>query len=238
MDVTRRDFLYCAAVTATAAALTPRRRGGRAPLGAGCALLDLGAHCTLRESLVGYQAALAGSEIVAGSMLIVPAALVIGGAAARRIVRHIEDGGTLILESGAIFAEPADSEFRAHRDALRDLLGVDVDPPRRLARERTRVPYAEFHWPSPTLVRDYSAIVPVDAHGDERIACVGDTTVALARRRGRGLIIFLGSPIGPALWAGDAEARRWLHEAFRRSECDASPGSPSLNGPDCRGITG
>lgn len=216
MDVTRREFLCCAAASATAAALTPRRRAGRASSGAGCIVLDLGEHCTLRESAAGYQAALAGLETLAGSVLIVPAALAIGGAAARRIVRHVEEGGTLILESGATFAAPASSGFRAHRDALRDLFGVAVDPPRRLARDRTRVPYVEFRWPSPTLVRDFSAILPVDAHNGEHIACVGDITVALARRHGRGMLIFLGSPIGPALWAGDAEARRWLHEVLRR----------------------
>lgn len=214
MEVTRREFLYCTA--ATAAALATERPQRRAPLGA-CVLLDLGEHCALRESLAGYRLALAGAETVAGSVLIVPAALAIAGVAARRIVRHVEGGGTLILESGAMFAAAASPEFRGHRDALRELLGLDVEGPRHLVREGTSIPYVEFRWPSPTLVRDFSAIVPVDAHDGERIARVDDTTVALARRRGRGMLIFLGSPIGPALWAGDAEARRWLHEILRRA---------------------
>jgi hypothetical protein len=34
--------------------------------------------------------------------------------------------------------------------------------------------------------------------------------VALMRRVGRGTLLFLGSPLGPALWADDAEARRLL----------------------------
>lgn len=181
-------------------------------------MLDLGEQCTLRESLAGYQAALDGAKSVAGSVLIVPAALAIVGAAARRIVRHVEDGGTLILESGATFAAPESPEYRAHRDALRELLGVRVGPPRPLVREGPRVPFVEFRWPSPTLIRDFSAIVPVDAHDGERIARVEETTVALARRRGRGMLIFLGSPIGPALWAGDAEARRWLREVLSCTE--------------------
>lgn len=216
MDVTRREFLFGAA--ATAATLSLRSRGRRASLGGGCILLDLGEHCALRESLAGYQAALAGVESVAGSVLIVPAAGAMAGAAARRIVRHVEQGGTLILESGATFAPPASAAFRDHRDALREVLGLDVEPPRALGREGTRVPYVEFRWPSPTLVRDFSAIVPVDARDGEQIARVEDTTVALARRRGRGMLIFLGSPIGPALWAGDAEARRWLHEVLRQAQ--------------------
>lgn len=217
MDVTRRDFLYCAAATAAAAALAPRRRAGRTSLGGGCVVLDLGEHCALRESLAGYQAALASLDTVAGTILIVPAALAIAGAAARHVVRHVEAGGMLILESGAMFSAPAGPDFLGHRDALRDLLGLHVQPPRRLSRNGRRVPYVEFCWPSPSLVRDFSAIVSVDAHDAEGIARVGDTTVAVARRRGRGTLVFLGSPIGPALWAGDAEARRWLHEVLREA---------------------
>ena len=214
MAVTRREFLSCAA--ASAAALATRSRVRRPSLGDGCSLLDLGEQCALRESLAGYQDALAGPQTVTESVLIVPAALGIAGAAARRIDRHLEDGGTLILESGAIFATPASRDFREHRDALRDL-GLQVEAPRRFARERMRVPYVEFRWPTPVLIRDFGAIVPTDAHNDGCIARVEDTSVALVRRRGRGTLLFLGSPIGPALWAGDAEARRWLHEVLRRS---------------------
>lgn len=215
MEVTRREFLYCAA--ATAAALAPRPRNRRASLGGGCVVLDLGEDCALRESLAGYQMALAGAEAIAGSILIVPAALALHGAAARRIVRHVDDGGTLILESGAVFAAAASPEFRGHRDALRELLGLDVEAPRSLVRAGRRTPYVEFRWPSHALIRDFSAIVPVGAHDGERIADVEDIAVALVRRCGRGTLIFLGSPIGPALWAGDAEARHWLQEVLRRA---------------------
>jgi len=213
MDVTRREFLYCAA--ATTAALASRRSEERSPLG-GCILLDLGAQCALRESVSGYRGALAGAASVAGSILIVPAALAIEGLAARRIVRHVEGGGTLVLESGATFAAMTSREFREHRDALRALLGLDIEAPRRLVRHGTSVPYVEFRWPSTVLVRDFGAVVPVHAHDTEWIARVDDATVAIARRRGHGTLVFLGSPIGPALWSGDAEARRWLHEVLRQ----------------------
>lgn len=217
MDVTRREFVRCATAAATAATLAPRSRGRRASLGTGCVLLDLGEQCVLPESLAGYRAALTGPKTVAGPVMIVPAALSIAGAAARRITRHVEEGGRLILESGAIFAAPASREFHGHRDALRDLLGVEVEAPRASLRARARVPYVEFRWPSPALVRDFSAIVPVcarDGEGIARIEDTEDTTVAIARRRGRGMIVFLGSPIGPSLWAGDVEARRWLDEVL------------------------
>jgi hypothetical protein len=211
MDVTRREFLGAAAVTAAAIVRTPR--GWRRPpsLGSGgCRLLDLGEHCALRESFAGFEATLAGAGPTASAMMIVPAALAIPPATARRLVRHVESGGSLILESGAGFAPPAGPAFRAHRDLLRDYLDLDVEPPRPVARGRMRVPYVEYSWPSRALVRDFSRIVPVHARDGEAIARVDDAIVGIARRIGRATLIFLGSPLGPALWAGDAEARRWL----------------------------
>jgi hypothetical protein len=212
MDVTRREFVCCAAVTAAALARGELRR--HPSLGSSCVLLDLGEQCALPESLAGYRAAIAGAKGAAGQVMIVPAALSIGGAAARHIARHVEDGGRLILESGAMFAAPASREFREHRDAIRELIGVEAEPPRSLLRDGARVPYVEFSWPSRALVRDFSAVVPIGVCDGERIAHVKDTTVAVARRRARGMIVFLGSPIGPALWAGDIEARRWLDEVL------------------------
>ena len=161
MDVTRREFLSCAA--ASAAALATQSRLGRSSSGDRCVLLDLGNDCALRESLAGYERTLPAMDAIAGSTLIVPGALGIPGLAARRIVRHVDGGGTLILESGAMFAAPTSPEFRRHRDALHDLFGLHVEVPRRLVRERSRVPYVELYWPTHTLVRDFSAVVPVHA---------------------------------------------------------------------------
>jgi len=45
----------------------------------------------------------------------------------------------------------------------------------------------------------------------DNIAWAGELPVALKRRVGAGTLIYLGSPVGPALWAGDVEAKRWLH---------------------------
>jgi hypothetical protein len=213
MDVTRREFLGAAAVTAAATVRSPRAWQRRPALGAsGCQLLDLGEHCALRESFAGFEATLATAGPTASAVVIVPAALAIPPATARFLVRHIESGGTLLLESGAGFAAPASPAFLAHRDLLRDALDLDVEAPRPLARRRMRVPYVEYRWPSRALVRDFSRIVPVHARAGEAIARVDEATVGIARRVGRGMLIFLGSPLGPALWAGDAEARRWLLE--------------------------
>jgi len=45
----------------------------------------------------------------------------------------------------------------------------------------------------------------------DNIAWAGELPVALKRRVGAGTLIYLGSRGGPALWAGDVEAKRWLH---------------------------
>jgi hypothetical protein len=43
--------------------------------------------------------------------------------------------------------------------------------------------------------------------------------VAALRRTGSGAILFLGSPIGPALWSGDAQARAWLGSVLAAFVC-------------------
>jgi hypothetical protein len=192
-------------------------------------LLDLKEHCCLGESVAGYETALTGFGLRwmhadAGSVsrcavLIVPAALEIPPAAAEAIVSRLEGGASVILESGAAFAQK--QEFRAHRDVLRDSLQVRIEAPVRLWPEHSSsrgIPYVDYTWPSPAKVRDFSRVVPLAdrVDGGEIIAWVDGLPVALKRRRGRGTLIFLGSPLGTALWAGDAEARRWFSDVLRK----------------------
>ena len=58
-------------------------------------------------------------------------------------------------------------------------------------------------------------ICRLSTQAGEVIAWVDGLPVALKRPGGRGNLIFLGSPLGPALWAGDAQARRWLLDCLR-----------------------
>ena len=93
--------------------------------------------------------------------------------------------------------------------------GVHIEAPVRLwpGRGARGVPYVDYRWPSSAKIRDFSRVVPLGRQSEgegEIIARVEGLPVALKRRLGRGHLIFLGSPLGPALWAGDAEARRWL----------------------------
>jgi hypothetical protein len=110
----------------------------------------------------------------------------------------------VLLESGAAFGD-----FRAHHAQLREYFQLLVEPPVELW-PAYGIPYVEYTWPVSTKVRDYSRIVPLTPQRGRVIARAGDTAVALARRVGPGTLVFLGSPLGPALWIGDAEARNWF----------------------------
>ena len=87
--------------------------------------------------------------------------------------------------------------------------GLELDLPRILPA--ARIPYVDYHWPVAVKVRDFSHIVPVRANAKEVIASFDGIPVA-ARRSG---FIFLGSPIGPALLAGDREAHLWFSQLIR-----------------------
>ena len=223
MGITRRRFLgYTAGVLAAGlpgVSLEVTRRG--------CVLLDLNEGGCFRESVSGFGSALtsAGAQWMRAdarwmspsrcAVLIVPAALEFPPPAIRAIVSCLQTGASVILESGAGFA--VDRAFRAHRVALRDYLQLQIEAPVDLWPDNRsqRIPYVDYTWPRPAKVRDFSRVVPVGRQAGEVIGWVEGLPVALKRSSGRGNLIFLGSPLGPALWAGDAQARRWLLDCLR-----------------------
>jgi hypothetical protein len=209
MGMTRRQF-----VSAAAGAMVPLDRWPihRSPV---AMLLDLKEQCSLRESLAGYESALGDRSMRADARavprcaaLIVPAALELPPAAIRAIATCLRAGGRVILESGAGFA--GEGQFGAHCAVLRDGLQIRVEAPVHLWPRRG--PYVDYTWPYPAKLRDFSRVVPLacPTAAGEVIAWADGMPVALKRRRGRGTLIFLGSPLGPTLWAGDVEARRWV----------------------------
>ena len=192
-------------------------------VGGGFAILDPGPECSLRDAVAGYGAALdsrgmAQLHIGAWSvpdcaLLIIPAALGLTPSVARLMMRRLRDGRTVILESGAAFAPDDGPLFHDHRDFIREQLGIHTAPPVALwPRAGRGIPYVDYCWPSSALVRDFSRVVPIDERrtDGEIIARVFDIAVAVKTRVGAGTLIFLGTPLGPALLAEDREARRWL----------------------------
>ena len=73
------------------------------------------------------------------------------------------------------------------------------------------VPYVHYQWPSQAKVRDFSRAIPVSALTGDVIAKAGDLRVARKTRVGKGMLFFLGSPMGPALLGGDSDAGAWLY---------------------------
>src|SRR6266581_3460352 len=223
MSISRRRFLGY-----TAGVVTAGLRGlPLDPTSRRYVLLDLNERGCFRESVSGYESALtsAGAQWMRAdarwmspsrcAVLIVPAALEIPPPAVRAIVSCLQAGASVILESGAGFAGGRD--FRAHRVVLRDYLQVRIEAPVQLWSARASsqgIPYVDYTWPRPAKVRDFSCVVPLGRQAGEVIAWVDDLPVALKRQSGRGRLIVLGSPLGPALWAGDAEARRWLFDCI------------------------
>ena len=205
-----------------------------------CVVLDLKLHCVLRESLHGYQAAFAHEhQYVAADrldsrwpcrMVIVPGLGMMDAAMGRVLLDLVQGGTCLVLESGAGFLTPA--ETAAHRRMLLRFFALEVEPPidlwsRKLADDgpfargasprrtetidaRQPIPYVRYVWPRETVVRDFTRVMPVSAGPGEVIGWAGSLAVGSQRPVGKGTLIFLGSPLGPALRASDPEARSWL----------------------------
>lgn len=220
--LTRRQFLECSAAAAVPLGWRLGRASSEVSRAREQLVLDLGPHCSLRESLAGYAAALEGralrtdvSSLAPCAVLIVPAAVAIPPAAVRALTACLEAGGLVMLESGAGFASERD--LSRHRAVFRDAFHVQVGSPIDLWPEAggSAIPYVDFTWPLSAQVRDFSRVVPLASGVGESIARVNGLVVGLKRPFGRGKLIVLGSPLGPALWAGDSEARQWLRAVIR-----------------------
>jgi hypothetical protein len=204
-----------------------------------CVLLDAREYAVLPESLAGYESALAAAGVrffrtsvgplPYSKTIIVPACLALLPELTQEVAEALKRGSHVLLESGAGFATRP--EFAQHQGWLRNNWGVRVEAPvdlwtatdeqlgdwrpqAQVARGHravaTRAPYVDFHWPFRTMVRDFSLVVPVCALPGHVVASCGQWPVASKRALGKGTLVFLGSPLGPHLLAGDAEAHRWL----------------------------
>jgi hypothetical protein len=208
-----------------------------------CALLDLNSNCVLRESLQGYRAALGKRDLLRKTeltsksrhpMTIVPGIGELDPSVVETLSDLLRSGTNLLLESGAAFLNP--SAFASHQKIFSRHFDIEIDSPvdlwprksaddasitRREIRHSKKklnglksVPYVNYCWPRETNVREFSRIIPLSARPDAVIGRVGATPVALKRQVGKGTLIFLGSPLGPALLAGDLEAQSWLQLAI------------------------
>lgn len=186
--------------------------------------------CVLRESFEGYKASAAAVGVnytvrsagcgVDASLVLLPAAALTSSKEARSLRRCAEGGATVLVESGGMFLSPA--EFSRHQSAVRSLFGFAALPPVELWPQQDRgIPYVDFTWPVPARVRDFSRMIPLAPlvpptagrrakNNGTVIARVGSAVAAVRIRTGKGILIFLGSPLGPHLLWGDREAWSWF----------------------------
>ncbi len=197
MRISRRGFL----VVAGAAPLTSALFSRSAPTASGVVT------CALDESRAGYEIALRHSA--AQSLVVFPAAI----GWDRSLVRQVGAGATVLFESAGAFGDA--NAFDEQRAGLRSDFGLTVDAPSRFSSQEPRHAYIDLLWPTRAKVRDFSSLVPV--HGGETIGELGALPVAALRREGAGRFLFVGSPVGPALWSGDTQARAWLSSVVREA---------------------
>ncbi len=233
MPISRRGFLsYAAGASAIGlAARWPRSAvvsAERPEEPSGCALVDAGQSCTLRESVAGFKSALASlnvgyrvasvESIPGVRTIILPGVIFANESWAASARSHLERGARVLLESGAGFLNP--KQFGFERRLIKSSFGFGLHRPVRLwdsADSFRRSPYIDYRWPVAMAVRDFSRIIPVDCARGEAIGCFQGMPVAAKFRVGRGTLVFLGSPMGPHLLASDREARNWFSAFFSYS---------------------
>jgi hypothetical protein len=222
MNISRRQFVMDSAVSVGGLCLlgpSGLRSDDLSRVRDGCVVLELGAQCELRESFDGYRAVFGEESICVVAeppywprgcqFAAVPGVSVMDERTGAALLDLLGTGATVLLESGAGFCGRA--EFAAHGRALLRFFGIVVEEPVHV-RSIATAPYVHYEWPTAAIVRDFSRAIPVRAENAEVIGQVGDLPVALKKRVGKGQLIFLGSPLGPALRTGDVEACEWLRK--------------------------
>ena len=195
MRISRRDFVGSVAALRTIVPVpAPSWR-----------VLDLGRECVLPESVAGFcgmgipacREPLEGQEC---QSYVIPGVGALSEDLIRRLAASTGGGGWVVFESAAGFGG-----FDVQCRMLAGHFGIRIQPPVDLWADGS-APYIAYRWPVRERVRDFSRATPVSADGLEIIGRAGN--IPVAARRGR--FIFLGSPLGPALLAGDREARSWF----------------------------
>ena len=137
---------------------------------------------------------------------------------AHRLREAAWNGASVLIELGLAFVD--EPHARAQRRLISEEFDLTLGDVVRLWDDgRSRVPYVRYVWPLDVWVRDFSYVVAVSGAGWRVIAQVETVPVAVRRRLGRGSLTILGSPLGPALRAGDPEAAVWFRRFLHGDGC-------------------
>jgi hypothetical protein len=205
MRISRRGFLASAGATPLVGLSWLRRT----------AMAERGGACVLAESRAGFDEA--PSHLEERRFLVFPGAVGWDDS----LVERVRAGATVLFESAAGFGDA--TEFAAQRAGLLTAFDLTIEPPAEPWTDRGRPAYIDLHWPAVARLRDFSTVVRV--RGGETVGRLGSFPVAARRRLGAGSFLFLGSPIGPALWSGDPQAHAWLGALVAQAGCWASRSS-------------
>jgi hypothetical protein len=132
--------------------------------------------------------------------LVVPGAGSLPEELVHRLSAFTRGGGWVIFESAVGFGG-----FEDQRRVLAHNFGIRIQHAVDLWANGT-APYIDYRWPVRERVRDFSRVTPISVESGDVIGYAGHLPVAARRER----FIFLGSPIGPALLAGEREAHSWF----------------------------
>ena len=138
--------------------------------------------CVLPESLAGFKTQV--GDLRHNDLLIVPAVRALTEAGKETIQGWLDHGAMVLLEYVA---------------------GARIE-------QEDYFPYVEYVWPVRVKIREFEPARLTPVPGDEIIATFSGQPVGLRRKVGDGVLITLGSPLGPIFLAGDPDARRLLNE--------------------------
>ena len=205
---TRREFLTGLAIASLAARLPAANRA--APRRAEVWLED---HCLSQESALGFRRLLkrdtvsngsTQSSIASSSLIIVPGIRRMSPARGNDLLQRMHDGTWVVLESGVGFSSMAEAKHQA--DLFKRIFGLKLLPAVKVAQCPAVATYVEYTKPVCRLARTFEAITPIDCEPTEVIARFGRHSVCARKRVGRGGLVFLGSMLGPGLFAEEREA--------------------------------
>ena len=220
MKISRRRFMgnSAACIGGFCVPATSELRFAEASFEADVLVFDLQSDCVLPESLQGYQEAIGAASVVSPAndrnwqrrcrLAIFPGAGDLSAATISIVLELLKARTNVLLESGGGFLDA--DEVASQRQTLRSIFDVNVADAIDVRSGNGQVPYIYCRWPRELLVRDFSRALPMIAQESEVIGRIGELPVAIKKRIGNCILIVLGSPFGPALRAGDLEARAWV----------------------------
>ncbi|MDQ2776577.1 MAG: hypothetical protein M3Y57_16915 [Acidobacteriota bacterium] len=148
-------------------------------------------------------------------MLIAPGVRYLSDAGCRELLRLAQAGSWLIMEAGVCFSSAEEVERQA--SILKSVFDLKVLPPMAVSgMETNKTPYVSYTWPVRQLLRTFEAITPLCCEPGETIAFFEDQPVCAKKQVGEGGVVYLGTMLGPGLFAEEREAHA-LGSAMVRS---------------------